>query len=303
MRLNSKKNVKNWLKKYQIRPSRGLGQNFLVDKGAMKRIIGAANLQPQDIVLEIGPGTGNLTQELAKRVKKVIAVEKDRKMIEVLKETLKDYDNVEIIRGDVLKIFNFQFSIFNKFSISNYKIVANLPFYLTAPVIRKFLEGEGLPKEMILVVQKEVGQRITAKPPDMNLLAVSVQFYAKPKIIGYISKKSFWPRPKVNSAILQITPLINADRKLINADLFFKIVKVGFSQPRKQILNNLAKKLALSSPNGLALSPPNGLKSNKIKVKEWLLKNKIKPERRAETLIVREWIKLTKSYPNDTKKT
>jgi 16S rRNA (adenine1518-N6/adenine1519-N6)-dimethyltransferase len=161
--------------------------------------------------------------------------------------------------------------------------VANLPFYLTAPVIRKFLESDCQPKEMILMVQKEVGQRICAKPPDMNLLAVSVQFYAEPKIISYISKKSFWPQPKVDSAIIKITPLglseISTIVRLLDRDLFFRIVKAGFSQPRKQILNNLSKKLKL----------------NKEEVKSWLLKNNIQPGQRAETLTIKDWINLTKS--------
>jgi 16S rRNA (adenine1518-N6/adenine1519-N6)-dimethyltransferase len=184
--------------------------------------------------------------------------------------------NVRIVKDDILKINPKYYIIPN----TKYKIVANLPFYLTVPVIRKFLESNYQPREMILIVQKEVGQRICAKPPDMNLLAVSVQIYAKPEIVSYISKNSFWPKPKVDSAIIRIAPLINADRKLINADLFFKIVKAGFSQPRKQLLNNLSKTL----------------KFNKEKTKSWLLKNKIQPIQRAETLKVCDWINLTKSF-------
>ncbi|GAH64601.1 unnamed protein product, partial [marine sediment metagenome] len=239
MNLASKKAIQNLLKKYQIRPLKRLGQNFLIDKRVITKLIGAANLKPKDVILEIGPGIGNLTQELAKKVKKVVAVEKDQKMVEILKETLKDYENVEIIKGDILKLDPRTYNLKPKI----YKAVGNLPFYLTAPVIRKFLELKNPPREMILVVQKEVGQRICAKSPDMSILAVSVQFYAKPKIISYVSRKSFWPSPKVDSAILRITPLISADRKLINADLFFKIVKAGFSQPRKQLINNLSKSL------------------------------------------------------------
>lgn len=260
--------------KFRIRPLKRLGQNFLTDRGAVKRIIEAADLQPNDVVLEIGPGTGALTRELAKKVKKVIAVEKDPRMVEILEETLKGFDNVEIIQGDILKISNFQFLI------SNYKVVANLPFYLTAPVIRQFLESsEARPRKMVLVVQKEVGQRIAARPPDMSILAVSVQFYATPKIISYISKKSFWPSPEVDSAIIRIAPLINADRKLINADLFFKIVKAGFAQPRKQLINNLSR----------------GLNFDREEVKSWLWKNNIQPSQRAETLTIENWLSLTKT--------
>jgi len=296
--LTSKKNIKELFKKHRVYPSKKFGQNFLIDKTIIKKVIKAANLKPKDIVLEIGPGIGNLTQELAKKVKKVIAVEKDPKMIEILKETLEDLKNVKIINKDILKL-NFQFSIFNFQSIPNfqfsnkYKIIANLPFYITAPVIRKFLESKHPPIEMVLITQKEVAQRICSKPPKMNLLAVSVQFYAKVKTISYVSKKSFWPQPKVDGAILKIKPLKNKSRG--RASTFFKVVKAGFSQPRKQLANNLTKGLALSSPNGLALRSSNGLKLNKEQIKFWLLKNNIQPSQRAETLDIRDWINLTKS--------
>lgn len=266
------------LEKHKIRPSKGLGQNFLIDKEVVKKFIESAELKPNDVVLEIGPGFGVLTQELAKKAGRVIAVEKDPSMVKVLKELLDCWNvrNVRIIKDDILKINPKYYIIPN----TKYKIVANLPFYLTVPVIRKFLESDYQPRGMILIIQKEVGQRICAKPPDMNLLAVSVQIYAKPEIVSYISKNSFWPKPKVDSAIIRIAPLINADRKLINTDLFFKIVRAGFSQPRKQLLNNLSKTL----------------KFNKEKTKSWLLKNKIQPIQRAETLKVCDWINLTKSF-------
>lgn len=290
MNLASKKAVQNLLKKYQLRPPerqrkgkkrvyslrplKRLGQNFLIDKRAIKKLIGAANLKPKDIILEIGPGIGNLTQELAKKVKKVIAIEKDPNLVKILNNELRTMGikNVKIIQADILKFPNY------KLLTTNYKIIGNLPFYLTAPVIRKFLELKTLPKEMILVVQKEVGQRICARPPDMSILAVSVQFYAKPEIVSFISRKSFWPSPKVDSAIIKIVP-----KKLTMSpglvDLFFRIVKAGFSQPRKQLINNLAK----------------GLKLNREKVKDWLLKNNIQPNQRAETLTIEDWLSLTKS--------
>jgi len=294
MNLTSKKAIKNLLKNYQIqpperqqrgkkriypfRPSKGLGQNFLIDKGVVKKVIEAANLKPNDVVLEIGPGFGALTIELAKFAKKIVAAEKDPSMTRILNNELRimEIKNVEIVQSDILKINPKAYNLKPK----TYKIVTNLPFYLTAPVIRKFLESDCQPKEMILMVQKEVGQRICAKPPDMNLLAVSVQIYAEAKIINYVSKKSFWPQPKVDSALIRITPLINADRKLINADLFFKIVKAGFSQPRKQIINNFSQKL----------------KIDKKKVGSWLLKNNIQPIQRAETLDIEDWIKLTENF-------
>jgi len=289
MNLSSKRDLKSLLKKHYIQPSKGLGQNFLVGKEIIKRVIEAADLKPADTVLEIGPGLGTLTLELAKKAKKVIAVEKDQKMVGILKETLKAFENVEIIQNDILKIE--EKNLFSPFArhlagsvIENYKIVANLPFYLTAPVIRKFLESKNQPKEMILLVQKEVGQRICAKPPDMNLLAVSVQIYAEAKIINYVSKKSFWPQPKVDSAIIKIVPLeiktCNHRISLRKRNLFFKIVKAGFSQPRKQLLNNLSKKLGIG----------------KERIKIWLSENNIQPFQRAETLTVEDWTKLTENF-------
>jgi len=290
MALVLKSEVKKMLKKHNLRPSKRLGQNFLVDKGVVRKIIEAADLQADDIVLEIGPGLGVLTRELAKKAKKVIAVEKDKNMVEILAETLKNFKNVEIIHGDIRKKTPGVFSSTPGVG-TGYKVVANLPFYLTAPAIRKFLESvEVRPQQMVLVVQKEVAQRICAKPPDMNLLAVSVQFYASPsqvspkfgraspEIISYISKKSFWPQPKVDSAIIKITPFkIRRSSEL--RQLFFKIVRAGFSQPRKQLVNNLSKMLKL----------------DKEKVKEWLLKNDIQPSQRAETLSLEDWVRLTLS--------
>jgi len=272
MDIASRRAIEDFIKKYQIRLLKRLGQNFLIDEEVIKKVAGAANLESQDVVLEVGPGLGALTQEVAKKAKKVIAVEKDPKMIEILSETLKEFKNVKVVQGDILKISNFQFLI------SNYKVVANLPFYLTAPVIRKFLEAKNPPKEMVLIVQKEVGQRICAKPPDMSISAVSVQFYAKPEIIDFISKKSFWPSPKVDSAILKISAL-NQRRKSAFNQRFFRIVKSGFSQPRKQLINNLSRRLNF----------------NREKVKDWLLKNNIKPEQRAETLTVENWLSLTRA--------
>lgn len=288
MNLTSKSVIKNLFKKHKVRPSKRLGQNFLIDKGIIKKIIKSAELHSKDIILEIGPGVGVITQELAKKVKKVIAVEKDLKMVEILKETLKDFKNVKIINKDILKIEPKTYHLKSK----TYKIVANLPFYITAPVIRKFLESENPPQEMILIIQKEVAQRICAlpakvfasqkfrraRPPKMNLLAVSVQFYSRPKIISYVSKKSFWPIPKVDSAIIQIIPSSSVYDSVLFREQFFRIVKAGFSQPRKQLVNNLT----------------NGLKLNKERVKLWLLKNNIQPIQRAETLNVSDWIKLTK---------
>jgi 16S rRNA (adenine1518-N6/adenine1519-N6)-dimethyltransferase len=269
----SRQNIKSLLQKYKTKPIKRFGQNFLIDNSAIKKTIEAAELKSGDVILEIGPGPGVLTQELAKIAKNVIAIEKDIKMVEILKETLKELSNIEIVQGDALKMDIIHIS-------SPYKVIGNLPFYLTAPIIRKFLEADNPPKEMTLIVQKEVGQRICAKPPKMSILAVSVQIYARPKIISYISKKSFWPSPKVDSAIMKISNIGPNQDQGIDRDLFFKIVKAGFSQPRKQLINNLSK----------------GLEIEKEKAQKWLLKNKIEPSQRAETLKIEDWLKLLKDF-------
>lgn len=273
--LSSSKIIKEILMKYEVTPHKGLGQNFLVNKVVLKKIIETADLKTENTILEVGPGVGTLTVELAKVAKKIVAVEKDKQICQVLKETLKDYKNVEVVDGDILKT-----------TIElpkQYKLVANIPYYLTSPLIRKFLELEYPPEFMVLMVQKEVAQRICAKPPNMSILAVSVQFHAKAKIISYVKRENFWPKPKVDSAIIKITPH-KINKSLVSAELFFKIVKAGFAQPRKQLGNNL---LALSLPNGSKM-----LKLDKEKINLWFLKNKIKPTQRAETLSVDDWINL-----------
>jgi 16S rRNA (adenine1518-N6/adenine1519-N6)-dimethyltransferase len=264
---------KNQLKESKILPKKYLGQNFLVDKGAITQLLAAADIQKNDIVLEIGPGTGNLTFELAKVAQKVIAVEKDKELAKLLNDELKNREiqNIEVVEADIRNIPP------NKLPTKNYKLVANIPYYLTAFLIRSFLEAQNPPQDMTLVVQKEVAQRIAANPPRMNLLAASVQFYAQPKIIRYISKGSFWPKPKVDSAIIKLA--VNQSPAK-NLDIFFKIIKAGFSQPRKQLTNNLS----------------NGLKFDKKVIETWLTENNISPQQRAQTLKMGDWLNLVKSF-------
>ncbi|MBI2098268.1 MAG: ribosomal RNA small subunit methyltransferase A [Candidatus Wildermuthbacteria bacterium] len=280
MNLTSLRLVKEILLKHGIRPSKGFGQNFLINRGTVKKLVATSAIQSNDTILEIGPGIGTLTQELALAARKVIAVEKDKKMVEILRETLSGFKNIEIIHGDALKA-NIQDSRLKtqgnpKFQIPKaYKVVANLPYYITAPAIRKFLESDQQPESLTLIVQKEVAQRICAKPPKMSILAASVQVYATPEIISYIKKTAFWPKPKVDAAILKITPF--PQPYSIDFPKFFTVVKAGFKQPRKQLVNNLSKELALP----------------RAKAEQWLLQNTVQPARRAETLSIQDWINLT----------
>jgi 16S rRNA (adenine1518-N6/adenine1519-N6)-dimethyltransferase len=265
----SKSIIKKLLRQYRFRPNKRLGQNFLVNGKVLERIIQTANLSEKDTVLEIGSGLGTLTRKIAQKAKKVIAVEKDKRMVEMLKETLKDFKNIEIVHGDILKAFD---SLGIK---SGYKVVANIPYYLTSPLIRLLLESVNPPQEIILLIQKEVAQRICAKPPKMNLLAVSVQFYGHPQIISYIPKKSFWPRPKVDSTIIKIAPrppVITSQAKQ-SRDKFFKLTKAGFSSPRKQLVNNLSEKLKLG----------------RGEIKKALIQSGLSSQIRAQNLNLEDW--------------
>ncbi|MCX6720960.1 MAG: 16S rRNA (adenine(1518)-N(6)/adenine(1519)-N(6))-dimethyltransferase RsmA [Candidatus Staskawiczbacteria bacterium] len=279
MNLLSPTIIKGLLAKYETRPSKGLGQNFLIDARVLEKIIEASDIKNTDVILEVGPGVGTLTQELAKKAGQVIAIEKDETMVKILNEVLavQNVKNVKIVNDDILKIEKLE-------KFKNYKVIANIPYYLTSPLIRKFLEAEKQPDFMVLMIQKEVAQRICALPnaqgkQKMSLLAVSVQFYADAKIISYVSKNCFYPAPKIDSAIIKITPHINNDRGGVSPDLFFKIVKAGFSHPRKQLGSNLS----------------GALKLDRSQTEKWLLDNNIKPIQRAETLSVGDWIKLASS--------
>jgi len=271
-----KKYLKKLFEKHNFSPKKFLGQNFLVSRGICKTIVETAEISKRDIVLEVGPGVGNLTVKLAKKAKKVIAIERDKKMIEILKDVLKNANirNVKIVQGDILKLEP------KTFDLKIYKLVANIPYYLTSRLIRKFLEEKRKPKLIVLMVQKEVAQRICAKPPKMNLLAVSVQFYASPKITSFISKKCFWPSPRVDSAIIKIVLPKSAYPISVDPPLFFKIVKAGFSQPRKQLVNNLSRKMRIE----------------KGKVRKWLSESKVNPVDRAGMLPLEGWINLAKNY-------
>ncbi len=258
-----------------IKPKKRLGQNFLEQIGVIKKMIVAAQIKTDETILEIGPGTGNLTKELIKTGNPIIAVEKDSEMINILCEKFRSTDNFELIAANALK--------FDETKIrAPYKIIANLPFYAAAPIIRKFLESKNPPRLMSLIVQKEVAQRICANAPKANILATAVQFYAAPKIIDYVSKGSFWPAPKVDAAILQLTPHIKegerTDKKFI--EKFFKIAKAGFSHPRKQLAGKLAQELKLP----------------REKINEWLASCDISPNCRAQNLSVENWISLARAF-------
>jgi len=269
--------MKELFKKYGLKPSKKMGQNFLTNKSIAQKIVKSAEIGNEDFVLEVGPGLGILTKELAGTALKVLAVEKDKKLIALLKEELNNFKNIEIINADILKLLRTNAA--QNLCPKNYKVAANLPFNIASAVIRGFLEAERQPETMSLIVQKEVAQRIVAKPGDMNMLALSVQFYAEAKITSYILRGAFYPPPKVDAAIIKLTPRNRLN--LFQPELFFKIARAGFSHPRKQLAGNLSK----------------GLKIERDKVESWLKNNGVEPSRRAETLSLSAWLSLAESTP------
>lgn len=264
-------NVPVLLKQFHLRPKKSLGQNFLVDEGALTKVAAAADLTAADTVLEIGPGLGSLTRHLASAAQRVVAVELDENLLPALAQVLQPHPNVEVIQGDIL-----QSQISNLHLPPNYKVVANIPYYITSALLRQLLEAEARPGLMVLTVQKEVAERICAQPGAMSLLAVSVQFYARPHIVARIPAGAFYPAPEVDSAVVRLEVLPQPAVAVADDDHFFRVVKAGFSQKRKQLRNALS--------GGLRLEP--------AVVDERLTQIGLDPKRRAETLTLEEWGKL-----------
>ena len=268
--------TKRLLASHDIHAKKGLGQNFLIDGNILKKIAAAAELTPSDTVIEVGPGLGVLTETLAAQAGKVIAIELDNNLAEILKTHFSVSNKVTVINEDILKI--------NPADIlgeqTEYKVVANLPYYITSAVIRHFLEAPVKPDTMVLMVQKEVAKQITAQPGEMSLLSVSVQLYGKPTLVDTVGAGCFYPAPKVDSAILKIA--VYTEPKIPADDItgFFDIVRAGFSANRKQLPNSLS----------------NGLKVPKTDVIPLLEQAGIDPKRRAETLTIDEWGGLYKVF-------
>lgn len=238
--LTSPRVLKALLEKHGFRFTKSLGQNFIIDENVLKKIVNYADITKSDFVLEIGPGAGTMTRELAERARFVAAVEIDKRLIPVLDETIGNYDNVKIINADILKL-DVKELIPSDFAAENIKIVANLPYYITTPIIMKILE-EGCPfNKMVMLVQKEVAERIEASPgtKDYGALSVAVRYYARPVLVGKVSPGVFMPPPKVDSMILGLEKRETPPVEIMNKELFFKIVKAVFNQRRKTLLNAL----------------------------------------------------------------
>ena len=279
MKLYAPSTIREIKDKYGFRLSKSLGQNFLTDKNIIDEIIESAQIGPEDLVMEIGPGIGVITMEAAEKAKKVIAVEIDKNLIPILKETLKDYDNVEIINKDILKTDVNGLIDGCKEKFAGVKILGNLPYYITTPIIMKLLEDGVKADSITIMMQKEVADRIKALPETKayGARSVAVQYYCTAEAVVNVPKEVFMPQPKVDSTVLRLCirkekPVILEDR-----DMFFRCVKAGFGQRRKTLLNSLM-----------------GIDNiTKDIVRDALEKAGIDPSRRAETLNLEEFAKLS----------
>ncbi len=272
------KQIKSICRTYGITPQRSKGQNFLISEEVIAEIVEAANLESSDTVLEVGPGLGILTEALIRKVKKVVSVEVDQKLFSFLVAKFAGIKNLELVNEDILKTRNLELKT------QNYKIVANIPYNITSIFLRRFLSNEPKPSSMVLLIQKEVGERICALPGKMSLLSLSVQFYGQPEIVGVVDKEKFWPQPQVDSAILKISA-IKSQKEIvqwlgeISEKEFWQLVKIGFSARRKQLAHNLAAGLRISGqPLKLALK-----------------KAGFDPKIRAQNLSVNDWLHLAKN--------
>lgn len=263
------------LKKYNLRPDKNLGQNFLTDPGILDQIVKAAEVNSQDTVLEIGAGLGHLTSRLALSARQVVAVELDKRLISALEENLNPFSNIRIVQGDILKL-----DPSDLVSEDNYLVVANIPYYITSSIIRNLLESGLKPKRILLTIQYEVAQRITAIAGQMSILALSVLMYGEPILVKRIPADAFYPSPKVDSAVLRIDlypePILPAEQR----ETYFKLVKAGFLHKRKTLRNSLS----------------TGLKWPPGKTESLLSAAEIDPQRRAQTLSLPEWLELTNQY-------
>ncbi|MBU4310491.1 16S rRNA (adenine(1518)-N(6)/adenine(1519)-N(6))-dimethyltransferase RsmA [bacterium] len=289
--------TKEFLREHGIRIKKRLGQNFLIDEGILNKIVEIADLSKNDIVIEIGPGIGTLTKKLAEKAKKVLAIEIDENLVKLLKEILKSYSNVEIIQADILKInlkklvtrlpsypvirFKKQADWQTGRLADKVKVVANLPYYITTPIIIHLLRAREILSNIVVMVQKEVGRRMVANPrtKDYGALSLLVQYYTKPQITIKVPRNAFLPEPEVDSCVVNLEVREKPAVEVKDEELFFKVVRAAFEQRRKTLKN--------------ALSRARDLDLSKKKVLEILEKADIKSLRRGETLSLEEFARLS----------
>jgi len=274
--------TKSLLRKYNIRPKKHLGQNFLIDEGILERIVEAADLNEDSIVVEIGPGIGALTRELAKIAKLVFAIELDENLVKLLRETLAPFKNIEFLHADVLKINFKELPITNyQLPITKIKVVANLPYYITTPILGRLLKSRDIFDEIIIMVQQEVANRMVAIPRirDYGALSLLVQYYTRPEKAFSIPSNAFFPSPKVDSALVKMGVLPRPAIPVKNERFFFLLVRAVFGQRRKALKNVLLQ--------------PADFNLDKNSVLAILSEAGIKPLRRGETLSLKDFGRLS----------
>lgn len=273
--------VKELIRRYNFKIKKGLGQNFLISEAVVEKILEGADLTPEDIVVEIGPGLGTMTLGLAERTRGVLAVELDTALLPILNENLKDFPNVKIVNGDVLKL-NLDEEVTKHFSFEaalKYKVVANLPYYITTPIVMHLLEHKKGIESMVFMVQREVAERMVANPggKDYGALSVAVQYYTLPSLITHVPPSAFFPAPEVASTVVKLKVREQPPVQVENEKLFFQVVKGAFAQRRKTLLNALNNRFSHLSKEELA---------------QIFHFCDIDPSRRGETLSIEEFAKL-----------
>ncbi len=273
-RLSSHSATKEVVQKYNFKFSKSLGQNFLIDSNIIDKILVGARIKEGDNIIEVGPGIGTLTREMGKVAEKVVAIEIDRNLIPILKDTLSDLDNTEVVNQDILKV-DIQELIKDKLNGGPIKLVANLPYYITTPIVMKFLEEDIPVTDIVVMVQKEVADRMNAIPgtKDYGALSIAVQYYCETEIVAKAPRHMFIPQPNVDSTVIGLH--VRPERKydVHNEEIFFKTVKASFGQRRKTLLNSLG---------GLGFL-------NKDEIREILKEASIDEKRRGETLSIEEF--------------
>ena len=276
-RLSSHQATKEVVQKHNFKFSKSLGQNFLIDTNVIDRILEGARVKEGDYVIEVGPGIGTLTKEMGRTAKKVVAIEIDKTLIPILEETLSDFPNIEVINQDILKV-DVQKLVEEKLNGGPVKLVANLPYYITTPIVMKFLEEDIPVTDIVVMVQKEVADRMNAKPntKDYGALSVAVQYYCDTEIVAKAPRHMFMPQPNVDSTVIGLHIREKKKYPVDNEDIFFKTVKASFGQRRKTLLNSLG---------GLGFL-------SKEQIKEALQEANIDEKRRGETLSIEEFASL-----------
>ena len=277
-RLSSHQATKEVVQKHNFKFSKSLGQNFLIDTNVIDRILEGARVKEGDYVIEVGPGIGTLTKEMGRSAEKVVAIEIEKTLIPILEETLEDFPNIEVINQDILKV-NVQELVKEKLNGGPVKLVANLPYYITTPIVMKFLEEDIPVTDIVVMVQKEVADRMNAKPntKDYGALSVAVQYYCDTEIVAKAPRHMFMPQPNVDSTVIGLHVREEQIYHVDNEDIFFKTVKASFGQRRKTLLNSLG---------GLGFL-------SKDQIKEALKEANIDEKRRGETLSIEEFASLS----------